>query len=76
MDNTGLDNAALYTQPANVWDVYTTLNLISPNFSITATFGNANGVYKSGNVKLHPDLLEKHQEYVTKQLQGTVKKPL
>ena len=34
VDNTGMDNAALYTQPTNVWDVYTTLNPISPNFSI------------------------------------------
>jgi hypothetical protein len=59
-----------------MWDVYTALNPISPNFSIAAAFGNVHGVYKSGNVKLHPDLLEKHQEYVTKQLQGTVKKPL
>ena len=75
VDNTGVDNAALYTQPADVWDVYTALNLISPNFSIAAAFGNVHG-YKSGNVKLHPDLLEKHQEYATKQLQGTVKKPL
>jgi len=76
VDNTGVDNASLYTQPADVWDVYTALIPISPNFSIAAAFGNVHGVYKPGNVKLHPDLLAKHQDYATKQLQGTVKKPL
>jgi len=76
VDNTGVDNASLYTQPADVWDVYTALNPIGPNFSIAAAFGNVHGVYKPGNVKLHPDLLAKHQAYATKQLQDTVKKPL
>lgn len=76
VDNTGVDNAALYTQPADVWDVYQALNPISPNFSIAAAFGNVHGVYKPGNVKLHPDLLQKHQEHARKQLQDTVEKPL
>jgi len=76
VDNTGVDNAALYTQPSDVWDVYTGLNPISPNFSIAAAFGNVHGVYKPGNVKLHPDLLDKHQTYASQQLQGTKTKPL
>jgi len=76
VDNTDVDNAALYTQPADVWDVYTALNPISTNFSIAAAFGNVHGVYKPGNVKLHPDLLSKHQDYATKQLQGAVQSPL
>jgi fructose-bisphosphate aldolase class II len=31
---------------------------------IAAGFGNVHGVYKPGNVKLRPELLQKHQEYV------------
>jgi fructose-bisphosphate aldolase class II len=76
VDNTGVDNSSLYTQPADVWDVYTGLNPISPNFSIAAAFGNVHGVYKPGNVRLHPDLLDKHQKYASQQLQGTQTKPL
>ena len=76
VDNTGADNSALYTQPTDVWDVYKGLNPISPNFSIAAAFGNVHGVYKPGNVKLHPGLLNKHQTYASQQLQGTQTKPL
>lgn len=64
VDNTGVDNAALYTQPEDIYDVYEGLSKISPNFSIAAGFGNVHGVYKPGNVKLRPDLLGKHQAYV------------
>ncbi|KAF8632399.1 hypothetical protein AX17_004840 [Amanita inopinata Kibby_2008] len=76
VDNTGVDNASLYTQPPDVYDVHKALNQIGPNFSIAAAFGNVHGVYKPGNVKLQPDLLQKHQEYASQQLQGTVAKPL
>ncbi|KAF9475913.1 fructose 1,6-bisphosphate aldolase [Pholiota conissans] len=68
VDNTGADNASLYTQPDDVYDVYKALSAIGPNFSIAAAFGNVHGVYKPGNVKLLPDLLAKHQEYVAEQL--------
>lgn len=68
VDNTGVDNASLYTQPEDIFDVYKALQPISPNFSIAAAFGNVHGVYKPGNVKLTPELLEKHQEYADKQL--------
>ena len=63
VDNTGVDNARLYTQPEDIFDVYTALSAISPNFSIAAAFGNVHGVYKAGNVVLHPELLQKHQAY-------------
>ncbi|KAL1407400.1 Fructose-bisphosphate aldolase 1 [Vanrija albida] len=69
VDNTGVDNSALYTQPEDVYDVYQALQPISPNFSIAAAFGNVHGVYKPGNVKLSPELLEKHQAYAAKELQ-------
>lgn len=67
VDNTGADNASLYTQPEDVYDVYKGLGPIGPNFSIAAAFGNVHGVYKPGNVKLLPDLLGKHQNHVHEQ---------
>lgn len=76
VDNTGVDNASLYTQPEDVWDVYRELNQVSDMFTIAAAFGNVHGVYKPGNVKLSPHLLKKHQEYVKKQLGSKSDKPI
>jgi len=76
VDNTGVDNSSLYTQPEDVYDVHKALAAISPNFSIAAAFGNVHGVYKPGNVRLHPELLEKHQKYAAEQIGGDAKKPL
>ncbi|KAH8798439.1 hypothetical protein DL96DRAFT_1781578 [Flagelloscypha sp. PMI_526] len=74
VDNTGVDNASLYTQPEDIYDVHDALSKIGPNFSIAAAFGNVHGVYKPGNVKLQPDLLAKHQAFA-KEKTG-VDKPL
>lgn len=71
VDNTNADNASLYTQPEDIWDVYAALSAISPNFSIAAAFGNVHGVYKPGNVVLRPELLGKHQAYAKEQTKGT-----
>jgi len=76
VDNTGVDNASLYTQSEDVYDVYDALVKISPNFSIAAGFGNVHGVYKPGNVRLHPELLGKHQIYASQKLGGKPEKPL
>ncbi|KAH8986956.1 fructose-bisphosphate aldolase [Lactarius hatsudake] len=76
VDNTGVDNNSLYTQPDEVYDVYAALSPISPNFSIAAAFGNVHGVYKPGNVRLHPELLAKHQAYAKEKVGGKVEKPL
>lgn len=76
VDNTGVDNASLYTQPEDVYDVYDALIKIGPNFSIAAAFGNVHGVYKPGNVKLHPDLLQKHQLYTEAKIGKQASKPL
>lgn len=76
VDNTGVDNSKLYTQPEQIYQVYAALSKISPNFSIAAAFGNVHGVYKPGNVKLRPDILGKHQEYVYGKVGGENKKPL
>ncbi|CED82112.1 fructose-bisphosphate aldolase [Phaffia rhodozyma] len=76
VDNSAVDNASLYTQPADIYDVFTALNAISPNFSIAAAFGNVHGVYKPGNVILRPEILGKHQEYAAEQLKNGDEKPL
>lgn len=64
VDNSHLDNSALYTQPEDVNYAYEKLNAISPRFTIAASFGNVHGVYKPGNVQLTPKILRNSQEYV------------
>lgn len=64
VDNTGLDNSALYTQPEDVAYAYEHLSAIDSKFTIAASFGNVHGVYKPGNVKLTPVILKNSQEYV------------
>lgn len=66
VDNTHVDNARLYTQPADVAYAYGELKKISNNFTIAASFGNVHGVYKPGNVKLEPIILKNSQEYIQK----------
>jgi len=75
VDNSGVDNASLYTKPEQVWNVYKTLSAIGPLFSIAAAFGNVHGVYKAGNVVLSPHLLAGHQEFIQKQLGCANAKP-
>ncbi|KAG0859017.1 hypothetical protein G6F17_002283 [Rhizopus arrhizus] len=76
VDNTGVDNSALYTQPEDIWEIYRRFSEITDLFSIAAAFGNVHGVYAPGNVKLHPELLGKHQAYVKEQLKAEDEKPV
>lgn len=76
VDNTGVDNNSLYTQPEDIYDVYAALSSVSPYFSIAAGFGNVHGVYKPGNVRLHPELLGKHQAYTKEKIGAKEDKPL
>lgn len=76
VDNTGVENSALYTQPEDIWDVYRELSTVSDLFTIAAAFGNVHGVYKPGNVKLEPILLKKHQDYVKAKLGSNSDKPI
>lgn len=64
VDNTGIDNSRLYTQPEDVAYAYETLRAISPDFTVAAAFGNVHGVYKPGNVTLKPVILKNSQDYV------------
>jgi fructose-bisphosphate aldolase class II len=63
VDNSGVSKDKLYSTPEDVFAVYTALNPISPKFTIAAAFGNVHGVYKPGNVKLQPELLDQFQKY-------------
>lgn len=65
VDNTDIDNALLYTQPADVAYAYEQLIKVSPRFTIAASFGNVHGVYKPGNVRLTPIILDNSQKYVS-----------
>ena len=64
VDNTDIDNSLLYTQPEDVALAYEELGSISPNFTIAASFGNVHGVYKPGNVKLTPKILDNSQKHI------------
>jgi fructose-bisphosphate aldolase class II len=66
VDNTGIENSMLYTQPVDVAYAYEELGKVSSNFTIAASFGNVHGVYKPGNVKLTPIILHNSQEYIIK----------
>lgn len=66
VDNTGIDDSKLYTQPEEVAYAYEELSKVSDQFTIAAAFGNVHGVYKPGNVKLTPIILKNSQEFVSK----------
>lgn len=65
VDNTGMDSSLLYTQPEDVAYAYEKLSAISDMFTIAASFGNVHGVYKPGNVKLTPKILDNSQKHVS-----------
>lgn len=75
VDNSDVDSNSLYTQPQEVCYAYEELNSISPNFTIAASFGNVHGVYKPGNVKLKPEILQNSQQYIEQKL-NTINKPV
>ena len=64
VDNTQIDNSALYTQPEDVALAYERLSKISDKFTVAASFGNVHGVYKPGNVKLTPKILDNSQKFI------------
>ena len=68
------ENPSLYTQPEDVLQAY---DLLTPlgHFSVAASFGNVHGVYKPGNVKLRPEILQASQAMVQKE-RGTAANPL
>lgn len=75
VDNSHLDDSALYTRPEDVAYAYEKLSEISSQFTIAAAFGNVHGVYKPGNVKLTPRILDESQKYVAEKF-NLVNNPL
>lgn len=76
VDNTDVDLSKLYTQPEEVCYAYEELMKVSPNFTIAASFGNVHGVYKPGNVKLTPKILDNSQKYIVNKLGLKDKSPV
>ena len=66
VDNSGIDESKLYTQPEEVAYAYEQLIQVSDKFMVAAAFGNVHGVYKPGNVKLTPKILKNSQEFISK----------
>ena len=66
VDNSDVDASKLYTQPEEVAYAYEELKKVSNHFTIAASFGNVHGVYKPGNVKLTPKILDNSQKYIEK----------
>lgn len=75
VDNTDVDSSKLYTQPEEVAYAYEELLKVSPQFTIAAAFGNVHGVYKPGNVKLSPIILDNSQKYIQEKF-NTGEKPV
>lgn len=64
VDNSDIDSSKLYTQPEEVAHAYEELKKVSDHFTIAASFGNVHGVYKPGNVKLTPKILDNSQKFI------------
>lgn len=75
VDNSGVEESSLYTKPEEVAYAYEKLSAVSPNFTVAAAFGNVHGVYKPGNVKLKPAILDASQKYIEQKF-GTGPKPV
>lgn len=75
VDNSGVENDKLYTQPAEVAYAYEALREVGDLFTVAAAFGNVHGVYKPGNVELRPDILDNSQRYIQEKF-ATGQKPV
>mmetsp|Transcript_41783 Transcript_41783/g.98971 ORF Transcript_41783/g.98971 Transcript_41783/m.98971 type:complete len:402 (-) Transcript_41783:168-1373(-) len=77
VNNEGVDNASMYSQPDEIWQVVKAFNEV-PNsmFTIAAAFGNCHGVYKVGNVKLAPEILGNAQKYIKEKMNSKEDKPV
>ena len=75
VDNTDIDSSKLYTQPEEVAYAYEELMKVSDQFTVAAAFGNVHGVYRPGNVKLTPVILDNSQKFVEDKF-NTNEKPI
>ncbi|MBL7770455.1 MAG: class II fructose-bisphosphate aldolase [Flavipsychrobacter sp.] len=75
VDNSGVENDKLYTQPQHVAYAYEELGKVGRLFTVAAAFGNVHGVYSPGNVELRPEILKNSQDYIRQQF-NTEEKPV
>lgn len=75
VDNSGIENDKLYTQPQHVAYAYEELSKVGKLFSVAAAFGNVHGVYSPGNVELRPVILKNSQEHIQQEFK-TAEKPV
>ena len=75
VDNSGIENSKLYTQPSEVLEAYDALTPIG-SFTVAASFGNTHGVYSPGNVKLTPVILNNSQQKIAADRKTPSKKPV
>lgn len=68
VDNSGVENEKLYTQPQHVAYSYTELSKVGKLFTVAAAFGNVHGVYSPGNVELRPEILKNSQDHIQREL--------
>src|SRR5215210_933460 len=68
VDNSGIENDKLYTQPEHVAYSYEELGKVGKLFTVAAAFGNVHGVYSPGNVELRPEILKNSQDYIEREL--------
>jgi fructose-bisphosphate aldolase class II len=73
VDNSGVENSLLYTQPEEVAYAYEQLSQVGSRFTIAAAFGNVHGVYSPGNVELRPDILKTSQDYIQEKFKTSPK---
>ncbi len=76
MNHEGNNNPALFTSSETILRAYDTLSKIDRSFQVAASFGNVHGVYQAGNVKLRPEILGQHQDYVRSEMRLKMDKPL
>jgi fructose-bisphosphate aldolase class II len=75
VDNSGVENDKLYTQPEHVAYAYEELGKVGKLFTVAAAFGNVHGVYSPGNVELRPVILKNSQDHIQTKYK-TDKKPV
>ncbi|MRG44301.1 class II fructose-bisphosphate aldolase [Chitinophaga sp. SYP-B3965] len=76
VDNSGVENSLLYTQPEDVAYSYEQLSQVGTRFTIAAAFGNVHGVYSPGNVELRPEILKNSQDFIQQKFGTPTNKPV
>lgn len=68
VDNSDRPIEDLYSKPEEIYQTYEELMKVSDKFTVAAAFGNVHGVYKPGNVRLEPEILNNAQKYICEKL--------